>query len=262
MTPIALAVLATAALLAGCAAPRGPDADARAAAPAPDAVAPFSAMKSLDTGPWAAWRFHPTKPPTSFRSVSVDGTRVIEAFADHSVSGLRQAVDIDPQARPIIEWRWRIDAPLVGADVSDRHADDAPVRVVLAFDGDTSTLPIKDQLFFERAKLLTGQDMPYATLMYVWCNKNAAESVVPNPHTSRVRKIVVQSGERGAKQWLSYRRDIVADFERAYGHKPGRLVAVGVMSDSDNTRQVSRAWYGDIRLLERARIAQPAPRTE
>ena len=64
---------------------------------------------------------------------------------------------------------------------------------------------------------------------------------MPNPHTSRVRKIVVQSGERGAKQWLSYRRDIVADFERAYGHKPGRLVAVGVMSDSDNTRQVSRA---------------------
>ena len=38
MTPIALAVLATAALLAGCAAPRGPDADARAAAPAQEAT--------------------------------------------------------------------------------------------------------------------------------------------------------------------------------------------------------------------------------
>lgn len=251
MTPIALAALAAAVLLAGCAAPRGPD--GAADAPAPGAIAPFSAMKSLDGGPWTAWRFHPTKPTTEFRTVSMDGTRVVEALADRSVSGLKHPVDIDPQERPILEWRWRIDAPLAGADVADRYADDAPVRVVLAFDGDVSTLPVREQMFFERAKLLTGQDMPYATLMYVWCNRNEPEAVVPNAHTSRVRKIVVQSGERGARQWLSYRRDIVADYERAFGRKPGRLIAVGVMSDSDNTRQLSRGWYGDIRVSERTR---------
>ncbi len=253
MKPIALAALAAAALLAGCAAPRGPDVPAAQSAAAPDAVAPFSTLKTLEGGPWTPWRFHPTKPTTSFRTVSVDGTRVVEALADQSVSGLKHRVDIDPQARPILEWRWRIDAPLAGADVADRYADDAPVRVVLAFDGDVSTLPVREQMFFERAKLLTGQDLPYATLMYVWCNRNAPESVVPNAHTSRVQKIVVQSGERGTKEWLAYRRDIVADYERAFGRKPGRLIAVGVMSDSDNTKQVSRGWYGDIRVGERGR---------
>lgn len=251
MNPIALAAFAATVLLAGCTAPRGPG--AQVGTPAPGSVVPFSSLSTLDGGPWTTWRLHPTKPTTAFRTVTVDGTRVVEALADQSVSGLKQLVDIDPQERPILEWRWRIDAPVAGADVADRFADDAPVRVVLAFDGDVSSLPIREQMFFERAKLLTGQDLPYATLMYVWCNRNASESVVPNAHTSRVRKIVVQSGEGGAKEWLSYRRDIVADYERAFGGKPGRLVAVGLMSDTDNTKQVSRGWYGDIRVLERAR---------
>lgn len=249
MKPLALAVLAATAVLAGCAAPRGP-ATADAAA-TPGKIVPFSALQSDDVGPWTSWRIHPTKPTTAFRPVSLDGTRVLEAVADRSVSGLKQLVNVDPVERPIIEWRWRIDQPIAGADVADRYADDAPVRVVLAFEGDTSTLPMRDQMFIERAKLLTGQDLPYATLMYVWCNKNATEAVVPNAHFSRVRKIVVQSGEGGAKEWLSYRRDIVADYERAFGRKPGRLIAIGVMSDSDNTKQLSRSWYGDIRLLEK-----------
>ncbi len=251
MKPTALAALSTAALLAACASPRAPGPSTADAPVAPGTVVAFSTLKTLEAGPWTTWRLHPTKPPTQFRSVSVEGERVVEALADRSVSGLKQRLDVDPAQRPIIEWRWRIDTPIEGADVSDRHADDAPVRVVLAFDGDTGTLPLRDQMFMERAKLLTGQDLPYATLMYVWCNRNAPETVVPNAHTSRVRKIVVQSGEGGAKEWLAYRRDIVADYERAFGKKPGRLVAVGVMSDSDNTKQVSRSWYGDIRLLER-----------
>ena len=37
-----------------------------------------------------------------------------------------------------------------GADNTDRYAEDAPVRVVLAFEGDKRTLPFRDQLFFEQ----------------------------------------------------------------------------------------------------------------
>jgi hypothetical protein len=36
-----------------------------------------------------------------------------------------------------------------------------------------------------------------------------------------------------------------------YGAPPGRLIGVAVVTDSDNTRQKIRAWYGDIRMLER-----------
>ncbi len=219
-------------------------------------LAPFSRLDRLDPGgPWADWPFHASKRRTQYRSVVLGGRRVVEARADSSVSGLRHAVDIDPASRPILEWGWRIEEVLAQADIGDRRADDSPVRIVLAFDGDVSALPLKEQMFFERVKLLGGQDMPYATLMYVWCPRRAPGEIIENAHTSRVRKIVVESGVGGARQWRDYRRDIVADYERAFGAKPGRLIAVGVMSDSDNTRQQALAWYGDIRLLPREAVA-------
>jgi hypothetical protein len=49
-------------------------------------------------------------------------------------------------------------------------------------------------------------------------------------------------------QWLSYRRDIRADFEKAFGEPPGALLGLAIMTDSDNTRSSTRAWYGAIRL--------------
>jgi hypothetical protein len=252
MTLAPIATLAALALLAGCATPSGTGSPASQAAGASGPVVPFSSMDRIDPkGPWVGWTL-PTKTPTTYVPVLAEGVRVIEARTHSSVSGLRQKLDVDPVQRPILEWRWRIDRTLEGADVGDRFADDSPVRVVLAFDGDATSLPVKEQMFFERVKLLGGQDMPYATLMYVWCNRRAPESIENNPHTTRIRKIVVEQGEAGVGQWRSYRRDIVADYERAYGRKPGRLIAVGVMSDSDNTKQSGRGWYGDIRLLERA----------
>lgn len=253
----ALAPLALASLLAGCAstgAPVVPEAPTAIAPVSQDGpLRPFSSVSMLDgSTPWTPWIFHPTKKPTRFRSVTVDGVRVVEANAEQSIAGLRHAVDLDPADRPILEWRWRVDRVLEGADVRERHGDDSPVRVVLAFDGDVSALPIKEQMFFERVKLLGGQDLPYATLMYVWCRKSATESVVPNFHTSRVQKIVVEQGPDHVGQWRTYRRDIVADYERAFGRKPGRLIAVGVMSDTDNTKEAAFGWYGDIRLRSRA----------
>lgn len=227
-----------------------------AAPPTQSPLVPFSRLDRLDpAGPWADWPFHASKRRTQYRSVMLGGRRVVEAQADSSVSGLRHTVDLDPSTRPILEWGWRIDAVLAEADIGDRRADDSPVRIVLAFDGDVSTLPLKEQMFFERVKLLGGQDMPYATLMYVWCSRRAPGEITENPHTSRVRKIVVESGAGGVRQWRDYRRDIVADYERAFGAKPGRLIAVGVMSDSDNTRQRTVGWYGDIRLLPRETVA-------
>jgi hypothetical protein len=49
-------------------------------------------------------------------------------------------------------------------------------------------------------------------------------------------------------QWLSYRRDIRADFEQAFGEPPGALLGLAIMTDTDNTRSTTRAWYGVIRL--------------
>ena len=91
--------------------------------------------------------------------------------------------------------------------------------------------------------------MPYATLMYVWCNNREPGSVLVNPRTSRIRKIVMESGPDQLRKWLDYERDIRADFVKAFGEPPGALVSIGIMTDTDNTRSTAQAWYGPVRLV-------------
>lgn len=98
----------------------------------------------------------------------------------------------------------------------------------------------------ELARALTGEPMPYATLMYVWCNTRAPGSVITNPRTGRIRKLVVESGRGNLNQWLDYERDIRADFIQAFGEPPGALVGIAIMTDSDNTRTTAHAWYGSV----------------
>ena len=93
---------------------------------------------------------------------------------------------------------------------------------------------------------LTGEPLPYATLMYVWSNHHPVDSVIVNARTDRVRKWVVESGPAHLQQWRLYHRDLKADFEKAFGEAPGTLVGVAIMTDADNTRSTTRAWYGDL----------------
>lgn len=134
------------------------------------------------------------------------------------------------------------------ADMALREADDSPVRVVLAFDGDRSLFSMKNAMLSELSLAITGEPLPYATLMYVWCNTRPTGSVIINPRTDRIRKLVVESGTHRLSRWLDYERMIRSDFEQAFGEPPGDLVGIGIMTDADNTQTVTRAWYGELDL--------------
>jgi hypothetical protein len=136
------------------------------------------------------------------------------------------------------------------ADLAERDADDSPVRLVLVFEGDKKKFSAKNAMLSELAQVLTGESLPYATLMYVWCNKRPAGSVVVNPRTDRIRSIVVESGKKNLRQWRDYKRKIRNDFEKAFGETPGKLLSVAVMTDSDNTKTEISAAYGEVRFTK------------
>ncbi len=260
-----LAIVVLPLLAASCASwrePGTPPAAPPTALTPKDDIPPFSLAQpgsGLPAG-WKEWILHPVKRRTNYSLVQEQGRTVLTAHAERSASGvIAEGLDIDPTRRPILEWTWRSDTLLTQADNEVASLEDAPVRLVLAFDGDKSTLPIKDRLFAERVKLLSGRDLPYATLMYIWGNRRDRESLLPNPHTQRIKKLVVDSGPQKLKQWQRHRRNIVEDFRRAYGKDPGRLIAVAVMTDTDNTGDTARAYYGDIRVLPEAAPAGAAP---
>ncbi len=191
----------------------------------------------------------PGKVATQYSVVRLSNRRSLMASASSSASMLRKDLRIEPEQLNALNFSWQIQKLIEGADMAQRDYDDSPVRLVLAFDGDRSQFSPKNAMLSELTHALSGRPMPYATLMYVWCNQRPVDSVIQNPRTDRIRKIVVESGAGRLNQWITYERNIRADYEKAFGEPPGALIGIGLMTDSDNTRSQAQAWYGPIELI-------------
>jgi len=198
---------------------------------------------------WQPYIILPSKPRTEYKLVKSTRGVALEADADGSASGMVRRIRVEPQTHSLLEWRWRVGNLIPGADKRIASRDDSPARLFVSFHGDAQRLDFQNRSQFRFAKAVTGQALPYATLMYVWSNKLPVGTVVQNPHTDRIRAIVVGSGEDGLGEWRDYRRNVLEDYRMAFGEEPWDIVAVGVMTDADNTRQKARCLYGDITLL-------------
>ena len=197
---------------------------------------------------WSHLPLSKLKRDTVYTQAQEGGRTVLTATADGSAS-LYVARFKQPGTVPAsLNWRWKTGALVPGADNRDKKREDAPLRVIVAFDGDRSTLPEAEQKRFKRAKSLSGRESPYATLMYIWSDHVAPETVIPSAHTGQLKMLVVASGAGGLGSWQSVSRNLAADFRRAYGAEPGRLLGVAVMTDTDNTGAKAVGAYADIRL--------------
>ena len=224
--------------------------------------APLALDSRVVQSPWAlssigianakAWTHYklPGKTPSEFEYELADGRDAIAAKAQSSASMLRQVMRVEPSALGLIRFSWKLPDLIQSADMSVREFDDSPVRVVLAFEGDRSKFSNKNAMLSELAHALTGEPMPYATLMYVWCNTCERESVILNPHTDRIRKLPLESGRDKLNRWMDYERAVRDDFVKAFGEEPGMLTSISIMTDTDNTKSVARAWYGTVSLTQ------------
>lgn len=200
--------------------------------------------------PWEPFSF-PGKRYAAFEPVQVAGRPALRVHANSSVSILRQRFvpSLDTVGR--LSFSWRVDGLPTDADLSVSSQADSAVRVVLAFDGDRTRWTPKNHRLSELSRLLTGEELPYASLVYVWSAKHEPGTVVVNPRTDRIRKLVLDSDVANVGQWRDHVRDVRADFRLAFGEEPGPLRLVALMTDTDNTDSQLTAWYGSL-TLERA----------
>lgn len=234
--------------LMGCAAlPVSPPEVAAAPDSDPSAI---SLQSPKDERHWKPYVL-PGKRATAYRFLEKDGKRVIEAQANASASMLRRVVNLQPEQLGEVSWSWWVDNALADADLADIDRTDAPAQLLFAFDGDKSTLSPRVRMMNDLARALTGEEPPYATLTYAFATHTPVESVLRNPRSERIRKIIVDSGSGHARQWRRHRRNLAEDFHKAFGEAPGRLIGVAVMTDADNTRSKAKAWYGPIRFHTR-----------
>ena len=190
----------------------------------------------------------PGKELTRYAWDNKDGRPAIAAVSERSASMWRRRVARDPATLGQVSFSWWVQDLVENASVADAAREDAPARVLFAFQGDVSRLPMRTRAMFDLAEALTGERPPFATLMYVWDATAPVGTVIINPRSDRIRKIVVDSGPAQLRRWREHRRDLVADYRLAFGEAPGALSAIALMTDSDNTSSRAQSWYGPVDL--------------
>ena len=208
-----------------------------------------SAIQAKDRSARWQHRFFPGKKPTDYRTTLHDGRHAVRSESRAAASMLRETLRVEAADLGKVSFSWKVPALIANADLMQPDNSDSPVRLVLAFEGDRSKFSAKNAMVSELALALTGEPLPYATLMYVWGTHHAPGSIIHGHRTDRIRKLVLESGPEHLGRWLDYEREIKADFELAFGEAPGALVGIGIMTDTDNTRGQAQAWYGPVALL-------------
>ena len=207
----------------------------------------FSTMKAGGKVP-PEWKDTPLafKKHTDYTLVTEEGVVVLRAVTHSSASALAFKTDFDPHQFPMLSWRWKVAQGIPDANNADPTKEDAPLRVMVAFDGDTSKLNQKDKAASSRAQTFTGRPLPYALLMYIWGGKVPLDSITASAHYSRIKMLAVSVDDKGVGKWQSFTRNLVEDYKRAYGEDPGNVASIEILSDTDNTTSDSDAFYGDI----------------
>jgi len=211
----------------------------------------FDAESADVPTPWRVIHLDKKVPATRYSVMRTDGVLGIVAEADHSMALLARAVEVDLQRTPILCWRWRIDAPLVKADMATRAGDDYAARVYVSFalPPDEIGWVLRGQLAL--ARTIWGDAVPDAAINYVWDNRHPVGTRKPNAYTDRTRMIVAESGAGNAGKWVAARHDIRQDVIAEFDSPLARLIQLSVAADTDNTGESARAGFADFHFVGR-----------
>jgi hypothetical protein len=214
---------------------------------------PFSTAVVLEVLPpgWRHVRLSRLKKPTEYRLTPLEGGSVaMMADADSSASVLQFETVVDLNEFPFLSWSWKVPDIIATANNSLAQVEDSPARVIVAFEGGRDKLPDDEKINYDLAKAIGGNELPYATIMYIWENHLPQGAVIPHHFSTRVQMVVAGSGRERLGVWNREVVNLLEDYRRIFEEEPPRVKSVGIMSDSDNTGTHTTAYYGDIRFLK------------
>jgi hypothetical protein len=222
----------------------------------PPSLAPFTP----DTV--KAWRFvgipkaSVSLPSTQFDVLQEDGEFALRIQTKASYG--TWVHELPKIAAGTMRWRWRLDEPLKGGnsapDLLTKAGDDAALKVCVMFNHDLQRVPFWERTTLRIARSASGEDLPAATLCYVWNQTYPVGQIGRNPYSARVRFMVLRGPESPLRVWQSEQRDIGVDFKQLFADEhpvtepAPTLKAIVVGADSDNTQSRSLGWLKTIAL--------------
>ena len=166
---------------------------------------------------------------TDYAVVDLEGRRCLRADSRGGASILLSKLRFRPDRHEWLSWHWRVDRLIEGEALERKDGSDASARVYVYFDTGI--------LLWQRK-----------SIDYVWSATLPIGTILSSAYSSNSKIIVAESGSGHVGQWQAVVRNLEDDYRRCFGAKPPDAIAIGVMTDTDNTGATALAYFDDLRI--------------
>lgn len=175
------------------------------------------------------WRDVEVRGKSQYQVVTLDGRSCLKAESHGGASILLASVRFDPQVYPWLAWEWRVDQLIEREALDTPKGSDAPARVYVYFE--TQGLPWQKR-----------------NVDYVWSAFLPVGARLTSAYSAASHILVVESGAAHLGRWRRVERNVADDYRQSFHEDPPPVIAIGLMTDSDNTGGDSLAYIDDIRI--------------
>ncbi len=141
---------------------------------------------------------------------------------------------------PVLSWEWRVHTVPENADESRTSTNDSAAGIYVLFQR-------------KKVPFLGVKYQPVNWIKYVWSSTLPVGTVIPRKKVQSGiilydgRYVVVASGKENLGKWMSFRRDVVADYTRFFGARPSaNPVMIALLTDSNKSRTKAITDYAAI----------------
>ena len=155
----------------------------------------------------------------------------LKAVADNGASGLGKEIKINLNKTPFLNITWKIEKDLSGIKEDTKKGHDFAARV----------FAIKKT----GATLLSNR-----AINYVFSSNDDVGLNWPSPYTKKSIDKVVSSTKESLNQWVTVKANVKEDFKKFHNLDVNELDGLAIMSDTDNSKKKSIAYYQNIFFSE------------
>lgn len=167
------------------------------------------------------------KKYTSYTLGKNENGNFLKAVAEGQASGLGKEISIDLNKTPFINITWKVEKNLAGIDERSKKGHDYAARVfVIKKTGSTA--------------------LSNRAINYVFSSNEEIGQYWASPFTKKSIDYVLSTTLINDNEWVNVKANVKKDFEKLHNLNVDELNGLAIMSDTDNSKRQSVAYYQNI----------------
>ena len=168
---------------------------------------------------------------TVYTSGTNENGNFLKAIADNAASGLGKEIKVNLNKTPYINITWKIEKDLPGIKENTKKGHDFAARVFVI--KKTGATPLSNR-----------------AINYVFSSNTDVGLNWPSPYTKKSIDNVLSTTKVSFNQWVTVKANVKEDFKKFHNLDVNELDGLAIMSDTDNSKKKSVAYYQNIFFSE------------